>query len=62
MVNKVFFVLIFFVGCNKGTEAKDFIALNKDSNRDALFSAAIDNGFSSDGQIKNRLENQHRRV
>ena len=62
MVKKVYLVLIFVAGCNSGAEAKKTLALDKDLNRDALFSAAIDNGFSLDGQINSRLENQHRRV
>ena len=62
MVKKVYLVLIFVAGCNSDAEAKKPLTLDKDLNRDALFSAAIDNGFSLDGQIKNRLENQHRRV
>ena len=62
MVKKVFLVLIFFAGCNSGAKLKEPLTLDKDSNRDALFSAAIDNGFSLDGQIKNKLENQRRRV
>ena len=62
MVKKVYLVLILVAGCNSGAEAKKPLSLDKDLNRDALFSAAIDNGFSLDGQIKNRLENQHRRV
>ena len=62
MVKKVYLVLIFVAGCNSGAEAKKPLALDKNLDRDALFSAAIDNGFSLDGQIKNRLENQRRRV
>ena len=62
MVKKAFLVLVFFAGCSSDAEVNELLDLDKDSNRDALFSAAIDNGFSLDGQIKNRLENQHRRV
>ena len=62
MVKKVYLVLIFIAGCNSGAEDKKPLVLDRDLNRDALFSAAIDNGFSLDGQIKSRLENQHRRV
>ena len=62
MVKKVFLVLIFFASCNSGEGVKEPLALDVDSYRDALFSAAIDNGFSLDGQIKNKLENQRRRV
>ena len=62
MVKKVYLALIFIAGCNSGAEDKKPLVLDKDLNRDALFSAATDNGFSLDGQIKNRLENQRRRV
>ena len=62
MIKNVFLALIFFVGCNGGAEVKELSALDKNSSRDALFSAAIDNGFSLDGQIKNKLENQRRHV
>ena len=62
MVKKVYLALIFIAGCNSGAEDKKPLVLDKDLNRDDLFSAATDNGFSLDGQIKNRLENQRRRV
>ena len=62
MVKKVYFVFIVFVGCNSGVEDRAFLGLEGDSNRDALFSAAMENGFSLDEQIKNKLENQRRRV
>ena len=62
MVNKVFLVLLVFVGCNKDAGAGEVFSLDKNSSRDALFSAATENGFSLDGQIKNKLENQRRHV
>ena len=62
MVKKAFLVLVFFAGCSSDAEVNELLDLDKDSNRDALFSAAIDNGFSLDGKIKNKLENQRRRV
>ena len=46
MVKKVYLALIFIAGCNSGAEDKKPLVLDKDLNRDALFSAATDNGFS----------------
>ncbi len=41
MVKKAFLVLVFFAGCSSDAEVNELLGLDKDSNRDALFSAAI---------------------
>ena len=62
MANKVLLFLFVFSGCNKSPETEGAQGLEKNLHRDALFYAAIENGFSLDQQIKNKLENQRRRV
>jgi hypothetical protein len=61
MVNKTYLILLFFAGCGEGENPR-VLELDKNPRRDALFAAATDSGFSLDGQIKNKLENQERLV
>ena len=58
MVNKLFFIFLLFVGCEKTVTTGQTVKIKRSPTRDALVSAANADGFYLDEQIQNKLERQ----
>jgi len=62
MVNKLFFIFLLFIGCERAVTTEQTVKIKGRSIRDALVSAANADGFYLDEQIQNKLERQRRGV
>ena len=62
MVNIIILVFLVFIGCNKTNNNKQTTKIKEDWARDALVSAANEEGFYLDEKIQNTLEQQRRNV
>ena len=62
MVNKLIFTLLVFVSCDKTNKNIQTTELEESLTRDALVSAANEDGFYLDEKIQNTLERQRRNV
>ena len=62
MVNRIILVFLVFVGCNKTNKNIKTTKIKESWARDALVSAANEDGFYLDEKIQNTLEQQRRKV
>ena len=62
MVNRIILVFLVFIGCNKTNKNMQTTKIKESLIRDALVSAANEDGFYLDEKIKNTLEMQRRNV
>ena len=62
MVNRIILVFLVFIGCNKTNKNMQTTKIKESLIRDALVSAANEDGFYLDEKIENTLEQQRRKV